>query len=42
MVVGSLVKPTRMVADIPKVQICNIIDRCADVTRDGKLEVSVK
>ena len=28
--------------DIPKVQICNIINNCADVSRDGKLKVSVK
>ena len=27
--------------DLVKVQVCNIIDKCADVSFDGKLEVSI-
>ena len=39
---GFFVKAHAYGGNIPKVRICDILDRCADVTSDGKLEVSVE
>ena len=39
---GFITKANAFGTDLVKVQICNIIDKCADVSRDGKLEVTTK
>mgnify|MGYP000031581200 CR=1 FL=1 len=40
---GGFITKANAFSDRPqKVQICNIIDKCADISYDGKLEVSIK
>ena len=39
---GFITKANAIGADLVKVQICNIINKCADIAYDGKLEVTTE
>ena len=39
---GFITKANAIGQDLVKVQICNIINKCADISYDGKLEVTTE